>query len=52
MPPEVENCVKTLIKKGYSKDKAWAICQAQYNKTHKKKNKGKKKCKKPGGKKK
>jgi hypothetical protein len=27
MPAKLDRCVKKLIKKGYSKDSAWAICQ-------------------------
>ena len=37
MPAKLDRCVKDLIKKGYSKDKAWAICTASI-----KKKKGKK----------
>lgn len=29
MPEILENCVKKLIKKGYSKDRAYSICVKQ-----------------------
>lgn len=34
MPAEFTNCVDALLKAGNSKDKAYAICTAQYMKRH------------------
>jgi len=37
MPKKVERCVKEVKKSGKSTDSAWAICQAQHNKSKGKK---------------
>lgn len=34
MPKEFDDCVNALIKKGKSKDSAYAICVANYKKKH------------------
>lgn len=39
MPASVDRCVKDLKAKGYSEDRAWAICTAAYQKKKKSGNK-------------
>ena len=43
MPKKLDDCVQRLLKKGYSKEKAYAICNAMIQNANKYKNKRKKK---------